>query len=177
MNRLALTEAHPEAGEHLLEVGFGGGELIARLLDVPGVRVSGADISVAMVDRARARFAGKGVTLAQADVERLPFESDSFDVAVSISNLFFWTEPRAALTEIARVLKPGGRLVLCFEPADEMRKWPGHRHGFTLYDPDEVRALMIEAGFAEAKAAWGKGRKPDRFCCLSASLVGARPAP
>ncbi|MFN3389325.1 MAG: hypothetical protein ACK40O_10365, partial [Allosphingosinicella sp.] len=65
------------------------------------------------------------------------------------------------------VVRPGGRLVLLFEPPEELRKWPGHRHGFRLFEPEAVRALMEAAGFGEIEERWGRGRKPNRFCGLS----------
>jgi SAM-dependent methyltransferase len=92
---------------------------------------------------------------------------------VSVNSLYFRPDAARAMREIARVLKSGGRLVLCFEPAEELRKWPGHRHGFRLFEVEEVKGLMEAAGFGGIEEAWGTGRKPDRYCCLSASRVGA----
>jgi len=166
MNRLALERLDLRAGERVLEVGFGGGALL-RTMRARGASVSGVDVSAEMVARAR----GFDIRLAPAD--RLPFEAGRFDKAVSVASLYFWPDPAAALSELARVLRPGGRLVLCFEPPEELRKWPGHVHGFHLLEVAQVRALVEAAGFGAIEEAWGRGRKPDRFCALSARRSGA----
>jgi ubiquinone/menaquinone biosynthesis C-methylase UbiE len=159
-------------GEHVLEVGFGGGGLIALLLDA-GAQVIGVDISPAMLARARLRFRpalAKGqLRLAEASVEHLPLEPASIDRAVSVASLYFWPDPAAAFAELARVIRPGGRLVLCFEPPEELRKWPGHRFGFRLFELEAIERLLTAAGFDPVATETGHGRKPDRFLCLSAS--------
>ena len=65
--------------------------------------------------------------------------------------------PAAAMAELARVIRPGGRLAIAFEPPEELRKWPGHRFGFRLFEEAEVRGLMIEAGFADIEPCGGQG--------------------
>lgn len=168
MNRLALQRLQPRDGETVLEIGFGGGALL-RSLAAAGAEAWGVDPSSAMVRRAQAR----GLRAVQGGAEDLPFEAARFDKAVSVNSLYFWPDPEAAFAELARVVKPGGRLVIAFEPDEEMRKWPGHRFGFRLYEVAEVRALMEGAGFGQVEEAWGTGRKPDRFCCLSGTRLGA----
>jgi ubiquinone/menaquinone biosynthesis C-methylase UbiE len=166
MNRLALDQLGPRPGDRVLEVGFGGGALL-RAMAVAGAEAVGVEISEAMV----ARAGRLDVRLASAD--SLPFVDAAFDKAVSVNSLYFWPDPKKALAELARVVKRGGRLTLCFEPAEELRKWPGHRFGFQLFEIAEVKALMIAAGFGAIEESWGTGRKPDRFCCLSGTRIGA----
>jgi SAM-dependent methyltransferase len=113
------------------------------------------------------------VELHQASVQRLPLAEASVDKAVSLNSLYFWSDPPAAFRELARVVRPGGLLLIGFEPPEELRKWPGHLHGFRLFEVAEVRALMAAAGFGAIEEAWGTGRKPDRFCCLSGRRIGA----
>ncbi|HEY0085050.1 MAG TPA: class I SAM-dependent methyltransferase [Allosphingosinicella sp.] len=166
MNRLALERLDLQRGERFLEVGFGGGALL-RAARKQGAIVSGVDVSEAMVKRAH----GLDVHLASAGA--LPFGAAEFHKAASLNSLYFWPDPRASLAELARVVKPGGKLLLAFEPPEELRKWPGHRHGLCLFEVEEVRALMQAVGFGAIEETWGTGRKPDRFCCLSGTRIGA----
>lgn len=167
MNALALEVADVRAGERVIEIGFGGGALL-RALTRRGARAVGADLSPAMVARARAR----GLEVVEASVEALPFAAASFDKVISINSLYFWPDIESALGELARILRPGGILVLAFEPPQELRKWPGHRHGFRLYEVADV-AAALRGTFANIRTIWGRGRKPDLFCCLSATRIGA----
>lgn len=170
MNALAIERLDLRPNDRVLEVGFGGGDLLGRILAATEAEVAGVDASKAMVARARRRFRREArLTVAHASAETLPFPDGAFDKAVSVNSLYFWPDPPRAFSGFARVLKPGGRLVLCFEPAEELRKWPGHVHGFRLYEVAEVRALLESSGFETLEEAWGEGRKPDRFCCLSAT--------
>jgi ubiquinone/menaquinone biosynthesis C-methylase UbiE len=166
MNAVALEELALVPGERFLEIGFGGGALL-RAARAVGAQVSGADVSEAMVARA------KGLDVRVAIAEVLPFEDGRFNKAASLNSLYFWPDPERALGEIARVLRPGGRLLLGFEPPAELRKYPGHVYGFRLFEVAEVRALMEAAGFGAITERWGTGRKPDLFCCLSGTLKGA----
>jgi ubiquinone/menaquinone biosynthesis C-methylase UbiE len=167
MNALALQELAPAPGERLLEVGFGGGALL-RAAQAAGAEVSGVDVSEAMVGRA------EDLDVHLASAEALPFEDARFDKAASLNSLYFWPDPERAIAEIARVLRPGGLLLLGFEPPAELRKYPGHVHGFRLFEVAEVRALMEGAGFRKPIEIWGSGRKPDRFILLSARLLHAK---
>ena len=168
MNRLALETLELRPGERVIEIGFGGGALL-RAMKRRGALVSGVDISAAMVRRLH----GFDVHLASA--EALPLAGAAFDKAVSVNSLYFWPDPEAAFAELARVLKPGGRLVIGFEPPEELRKWPGHRHCFRLFEVEEARDLMDRAGFVDLQERWGSGRKPDRFILLSARRSHAKP--
>ncbi|HEX8668457.1 MAG TPA: class I SAM-dependent methyltransferase [Allosphingosinicella sp.] len=171
MNALALERLALVGDEDVVEIGFGGGALLRSLRRRSSGTIWGVDVSEAAVARARSR--SPGVKIRTGSVEALPLPDGSLDAAVSVNSLYFWPDPDRAFLELARVVKPAGRLVICFEPAEELRKWPGHRYGFRLYEPGEVRALMEDRGFGQIEEAWGTGRKPDRFCCLSGTRLSA----
>jgi ubiquinone/menaquinone biosynthesis C-methylase UbiE len=171
MARLALERLTPQPGDHVLEVGFGGGALL-RAIEGAGAIPIGIDVSEAAVARARRRHS----QIHLAPVDRLPLADASIEKAVSLNSLYFWPDLPAGLAEIARVLKPGGRLVLGFEPPEELRKWPGHVHGFRLYETKEIVAAAAAAGLGDPNLASGTGRKPDFFLCLSLTRLDATKA-
>lgn len=100
----AVAEVRPR---HFLEVGCGTGEFAARVQRELGSRVIAIDQSERMVQLA----AGAGVDAEVGDVQELPFSDDEFDCAAANWMLYHVPELDRALAELARVLRPGGRLV------------------------------------------------------------------
>jgi SAM-dependent methyltransferase len=100
----AVAEIGPRA---VLEVGGGPGELAARIGGELECDVVMVDISARMVELARAR----GVDAHVGDVQELPFADESFDCAVAAWMLFHVPDLDRGLAELARVLRPGARLV------------------------------------------------------------------
>jgi ubiquinone/menaquinone biosynthesis C-methylase UbiE len=99
----------------VLDIGCGTGALLRTLADRLPARValSGVDPAPAMIEMGRAALgAYPRVRLAQATAEQLPFANASFDLVVSTVSFAHWADQRAGLAEIARVLRPGGRLAL-----------------------------------------------------------------
>ena len=167
MNIAALEALDLQPGERVLEVGFGGGDLLGRLLDSRAGEVIGADPSSAMVRRARGRFSGQRVRLLEAPVTALPLGDGSVDKACSVNSLYFWANLDAAAWELARVLRPGGRLVLCFQTPQSVRDWAGHRFGFRAWEEDEIASAMEAAGFGNLVTTRGSDRKLGEFVCLA----------
>ena len=105
----ALRRHAIDAGE-VLDLGCGSGR-ITRSLAQEGLLVTGADISSRMLDVAAREPGGDQVTWMLQDAERpfpLPLDGERFDAVISSSVLEYLTDPRPALEEIARLLKPGG---------------------------------------------------------------------
>jgi ubiquinone/menaquinone biosynthesis C-methylase UbiE len=96
------------ASDRVLEVGCGAGHLLARL---PAGRRVGMDLAESLLSRTRKRLNGQAA-LAQGDAGALPFAAASFDRVYCSEVLEHVVDPRTAVAEIRRVLKPGGVAVL-----------------------------------------------------------------
>jgi ubiquinone/menaquinone biosynthesis C-methylase UbiE len=111
--RVAGEVAAAHTDGKVLEVGSGPGRLAVRLArEAPSMTLTGVDISEAMVERAARRAAGAGlserVRFEVGDVGALTLPDQEFDGVVSTLLLHHWSDPASGLTEIHRVLKPGG---------------------------------------------------------------------
>ena len=138
----------PGALGRLLDIGTGTGRLLELL--APRVRAGlGVDASRAMLALARARLARPGlghVSVRQADMYRLPLPQAAFDVVVLQMVLHYAEDPGAAVAEAARMVAPGGRLVVVDLAAHDRvalaerlaHRWPG-------FPDDAMRALFADA--------------------------------
>jgi len=108
--RAAVRAAAPRAGETLLDLACGTGDLAAALAR-PGACIVAADFTLPMLVRARARLSGRASPVA-ADALRLPFAAATFDAVTVAFGLRNFADTTEALSEMRRVLKPGGRLVV-----------------------------------------------------------------
>jgi len=96
------------AGERVLDVGCGTGVFL-RLCADRGAVVAGLDSSAAVIARARARV--PEAELRVADLQTLPFADDAFDLVTGFGSFFYAGDVVSALTEAARVARPGGAIV------------------------------------------------------------------
>ncbi|MEX5214667.1 MAG: methyltransferase domain-containing protein [Nitrospiraceae bacterium] len=107
----------PREGDHLLDVGCGVGHMtleLARLVGNTGC-VTGIDNSMIMINEARKRLHRAGslpVDFHVEDAHRLSFADHSFHGCIVISTLMYVSKPHQVLSEIGRVLKPGGRIAI-----------------------------------------------------------------
>ena len=111
--RLILDLIRDLAGRRVLDMGCGDGALICAAAS-RGAVATGIDPDPAMLAaaRSRAREVAGDVTFVKGRIEQLPFREASFDVVAAITVLCFVPDAAGAVCEMARVLRPGGRLVL-----------------------------------------------------------------
>lgn len=144
----------PEAAV-VLDAGCGTGGLIRRLSGLhPAWRWTGVDLSPAACRFARERV-GPTTEIKEASVTELPFPDASFDAVVSADVLYHVADDAAALREFARVLRPGG-VVIINVPAYRWL-WSYHDeavHSCRRYGRREVLAKLGTAGFAGAEATF-----------------------
>lgn len=154
--RAVLDLVGDVAGVRLLDAGCGDGALVAAMA-AKGAEVTGVDPDPAMLLAAQKRMAGAGVkaTLTEGRLEQLPFPDASFDVVASITVLCFLPDATGAFREMARVLRPGGRLILgelarwsLWAAQRRVRGWLGSRtwQAARFRTPGELRALAEQAG-------------------------------
>ncbi|PXA99553.1 ArsR family transcriptional regulator [Nostoc sp. 3335mG] len=135
----------------LLDIGTGTGRML-ELFAPQAVQAIGFDRSSEMLRLARAKLTERGLDhaeLRQADIQALPLETAVADIAVLHHVLHFVQQPYAAIEEAARVVRPGGRLLICdFAPheREELRQRDAHaRLGFS---DEQMLGWFDEAGFA-----------------------------
>lgn len=100
----------PQAGERILDVAAGTGTSSAAIAR-SGAQVVAVDFSPGMIEIGRAKH--PSIEFVEADAEALPFTANTFDAVTISFGLRNVEDPRKALKEMHRVLKPGGRVVVC----------------------------------------------------------------
>jgi ubiquinone/menaquinone biosynthesis C-methylase UbiE len=106
------------AEHRILDVGCGAGHILNEL---PGEQRHGVDISTFMVKRARERL-GTKASIVQGDAEKLPYDDASFDRVLASSLLSHVLHPEVVMTELKRVTRPGGRIVISICLEDQIEK-------------------------------------------------------
>lgn len=111
--RALVSAVAPAPGDRVLDVATGTGMVAAELLGRARCSVVGIDQSAAMLAAARSRFAGRPaeeIELVEGQAESLPFDDGSFDALTVTYLLRYVDDPPAVVRELARVVRPGGRV-------------------------------------------------------------------
>jgi ubiquinone/menaquinone biosynthesis C-methylase UbiE len=134
----------------VLDVGFGQGRTVAVLLG-QGHRVLGVDASPTMVKQATARNRSAcrdgRATLLHGDGITIPFPDDSADAAITVHTVYFMPDPAATFVDIARVMRPGGTLVVACRTSDTPTPAWMDPTIYRVPTADHVTALLADAGF------------------------------
>jgi ubiquinone/menaquinone biosynthesis C-methylase UbiE len=155
----ALAALGPRLDDRLLDVGCGSGAAVraaARTVD----RAVGVDLSEGMIDRAHeVARATPNVEFSVADAEALPFEDATFTAVLCTTSFHHYPSPERAVAEMARVLKPAGRVViadmvsdhLIMRVVDELLRRTQHSH-VGCQRSSCIARLLSRAGFGEPTA-------------------------
>ncbi|WP_410665358.1 class I SAM-dependent methyltransferase [Amycolatopsis sp. lyj-84] len=155
--RFLMAKVH--SGTKVLDMGCGTGRFTIPLA-LAGARMTGLDLTAAMLDQARtkAKAAGVDIDFRQGDMASLPFPDNSFDVVTSMLALMHipLSDRQSVFSEIARVLKPGGRMLLCVKNGVFERMFSGDRFAevdVTDVENKELIFTQTQAG-EELRAPW-----------------------
>lgn len=176
-------------GERVLDVGCGTGVLARAVLNRVGSRglVVGLDPRADMLDVAR-RYTNL-VEYQEGRAEQLPFANESFDVVVSQFGLMYFEDQRAAILEMMRVLRPGGRIVVAV--FDRLNRSPGYaalaalvhrlfgdriadamRAPYVLGDAEVLHGIFADAGIPNVRITTREGTV--RFPSVQALILTER---
>ena len=150
-NRWAVSLLDVQPTDRVLEVGFGPGLAIAELATRAAEgHVYGIDHSEVMVEQAsrrnRAAIRAGRVELVHASVDQLPHLTEPLDAILAVNSVGFWPDPLARLTEVRRLLRPGGRVALVSQP-----RCPGATRHTTNRAAQELQDLLTEASFVDLR--------------------------
>lgn len=164
MNQQAIADLGADEGDRVMEAGMGNGLFVDLLLDsAKEIHYTGCDFSEIMVaeaERINAQWiAANKAKFVCGDLSALPFADNTFNKVYTVNTIYFWEEPNSVLTEIRRVLKPRGTLLIGMRPKRQMQHYPFTQYGFKLYSSDDVYALLANNGFDNITIA--ENTEPD----------------
>ncbi len=160
LEQLALSCAQVLPSHHMLEIGFGNGQLLQELCkQVQNGKIYGADISQDLINQVAARLkthiANQTLELHHAGVNQLPLKNESIDTIITNNTIYFWPNPAADAKELLRVLKPNGKLVIGFRTANDMKNYPFVTENLHIfrnhYTVNQVTDLLLTAGFTSVE--------------------------
>lgn len=139
-----LNALVPIQFNNILDVGCGTGTVLNMILDEkPQVKAYGLDLSEAMLEVARARLP-KRVELVWGEAEALPYDNKTFDIVLMVESLNYSTDPGQAINEGYRVLKPGGKIIICDKMVSGIFKFLKEGNN---YSEEQIRGFLSTAGF------------------------------
>jgi len=169
-SELTIEMAEPGAGETILDAGCGTGVFTLDLLSA-GAKLVGLELSLPMLRRAGRKLREHSFQMVLGDITRLPFLPSAFDKTISLTALEFIEDARGAISELFRVTRPGGRIVVAtlnsLSPWASRREAAGKR-GHPLFSrtifrsPDQIRALSPLPCIIKTAIHFQKDDPPDK---------------
>jgi SAM-dependent methyltransferase len=157
VNDVAIDLLDARAGERVVEIGCGPGRALGWLA-AEGATVRGVDVSPAMLAAARRRNAhlvAEGrLELLLGDGTHLPLNDDSADAVMGVHTIYFWPDPATTLAEVARVLRPRGRLVLAFRAGEHPLPRRLDPSVYRVPTTQQLTSWLDRAGFVGVEVRW-----------------------
>ena len=168
LNDVVFDRLTLETTDRVLEIGFGGGYLLGRISEiVTAGLVAGVDISPAMLAQCEKRFRTQiragALELKCAPAESLTYPSGYFTKVCSTNSIFYWQDIERAMSEIVRVLRPGGNVVLCFTNKNSLAK-KSFAENIRLVEADEIQALMAATDIQQISTNRSSDQYRDFIC-------------
>jgi ubiquinone/menaquinone biosynthesis C-methylase UbiE len=140
----------------ILDVGSGAGQIIQHLLKYadPGASITGFDLSLEMLKRARRRLKSSRPRFINADLTRLPFADQTFDCVTCGYVLEHLPDPRPGLAELSRVLIDGGRMLLIATEDNFGGAWTSRFWLCRTYNRAQLRGTCQALGLAWKQELW-----------------------
>ncbi len=145
--------------QHILDVGSGAGQIVQHLLRYADddATITGIDISPEMLRRARGRLKSERPQFLSADLSHLPFADAAFDCVTCGYVLEHLPEAKAGLSELARVLSPGGRMLLLTTEDSFGGAWTSRLFLCRTYNRQELLQTCHDVGLEPVQELWLSG--------------------
>lgn len=188
VERAILAVLQDRDFDSVIDLGTGTGRVLSVVAD-RARRAVGIDASREMLSVARSNLERAGLRHAQVrlgNLYQLPVPNAAFDVAVMHQVLHYLEDPAEALSEAARVVKPGGVLLIAdFQPHDHAHLRDEHAHRWLGFADAQVRSWLTAAGFAPGPVTtleggpitvglWQAERRADRAGATITSIADRR---
>lgn len=140
----------------MLDVGSGAGQLAQHVLKYcdPQTKLCCVDLSQPMLQRARIRLKSQRPTFVAADIVRLPFPDNTFDGVTCGYVLEHLVDPRPGLAEIARVMRPGGRMLLLVTEDSVAGAWTSRLWCCRTHNRRELMHICADLGIPCRQELW-----------------------
>jgi ubiquinone/menaquinone biosynthesis C-methylase UbiE len=163
-----------QGNERVLELGCGGGQLLGMIADkISTGKVIGIDWSPLAIRFCKYKlrhFINQGkIDLVCQDAVQIPLPTNSIDCICTVNTVYFWDKPEAVLAECSRVLKSGGRIVLCNSVLSELSSEDYPPEYFRNHAVEEVSQRLRSLGFSNPVVHYDEDDHA-KFYTLNATL-------